>query len=434
MSLTSLPIVQTVSVDMCEHGLRVRLRDGSISGLVRHASTIVTNVPEIAEAIQRRCSGLHKHHVLEGSFQTQQAAKYSDGFVDSILRGLKKFFKKNDCDSHRDVASYHMEHREEVKTPLEKDLLKLGQMVADPVIMVMRDYIQKMEQMGYDLEIWEQANELLFSGEVEPTEYFNEFTAFPLSRERLKPVIPEEFQYDQSRDQDPRSTNLDDLDDETKMPRGQYDKLHKKHHEKIMADARAEYHSLPKEMRQEVMRLHRALAHLPRLDLARILMDAGAKEEIVQWTKRHFRCPVCDSKVKPGAQRLSSAKRVWQFNKVVGLDHIHPKFQNTTYDFLNMLCWGTSRQVVVHAEDGPTAVGTRRRVAVHWVQPFGLMEVLVVDQGPEFTGAEFRTFWMRHGVLVHFTDSRSPWQMEPQKEQGASSKKYWRKWYATNAS
>ena len=89
MSLTSLPNVQTVSVDMCEHGLRVRLRDGSHSGLVRHASTIVTNVPEIAEAIQRRCSGLHKHHVLEGSFQTQQAAKYSDGFVDAILKGLK---------------------------------------------------------------------------------------------------------------------------------------------------------------------------------------------------------------------------------------------------------------------------------------------------------------------------------------------------------
>ena len=72
-----------------------------------------------------------------------------------------------------------MEHREEVKTPLDKDLLKLGQMVADPVIKVMHDYISKMEQMSHDLEIWEQANELLFSGEVEPTEYSNEFTAFP---------------------------------------------------------------------------------------------------------------------------------------------------------------------------------------------------------------------------------------------------------------
>ena len=194
------------------------------------------------------------------------------------------------------------------------------------------------------------------------------------------------------------------------MPRGEYDKLHKRHHDKIMADAKKEYYALPREMRQEVMRLHRALAHLPRMDLARILMDAGAKEEIVMWTKRHFRCPVCDSKVKPGAQRLSSAKRIWEFNKVVGLDHIHPKFQNSTYDFLNMLCWGTSRQVVVHAEDGPTAKGTRRRVAVHWVQPFGLMELMVVDQGPEFTGEEFRAFWMHHGVLVHFTDSRSPWQ------------------------
>ena len=38
------------------------------------------------------------------------------------------------------------------------------------------------------------------------------------------------------------------------------------------------------------------------------------------------------------------------------------------------------------------------------------MEMLVVDQGPEFTGTAFREFWMEHGVLVHFTDSRSPWQ------------------------
>ena len=210
--------------------------------------------------------------------------------------------------------------------------------------------------------------------------------AFPMSTRRLEPVLPPDFQFDTSQDNQYRPTELDDSVNEDTMPRGEYDKVHKKHHDKIMADAKKEYYALPREMRQEVMRLHRALAHLPRMDLARILMDAGAKEEIVTWTKRHFRCAVCDSKVKPGAQRLSSAKRVWEFNKVVGLDHIHPKFRNTTYDLLNMLCWGTSRQAVIHAEDGPTAKGTRRRVAVHWVQPFGLMEMLVVDQGPELTG------------------------------------------------
>ena len=52
-------------------------------------------------------------------------------------------------------------------------------MVADPVNKVMHDYVSKMEQMSQDLEIWEQANELVFSGDVEPVEYFNEFTAFP---------------------------------------------------------------------------------------------------------------------------------------------------------------------------------------------------------------------------------------------------------------
>ena len=54
----------------------------------------------------------------------------------------------------------------------------------------------------------------------------------------------------------------------------------------------------------------------------------------------------------------------------------------------------------------------------HWVQPFGLMELLVVDQGPEFTGTDSRTFWIQHGVLVHFTDSRSPWYNGPTERAG----------------
>ena len=77
--------------------------------------------------------------------------------------------------------------------------------------------------------------------------------------------------------------------------------------------------------------------------------------------------------------------------------------------------------MVCHVDDGtqaPTALGTRRRFAKFWVQPYGLPELIVVDQGPEFTGHEFREFWKQHGVLVHFTDSKSPWQNGPTERAG----------------
>ena len=57
------------------------------------------------------------------------------------------------------------------------------------------------------------------------------------------------------------------------------------------------YYSLAPELRREVMRCHRHLGHMPPDQLARVLADAGAKLEVVQWTKRHFECPVCRAEV-----------------------------------------------------------------------------------------------------------------------------------------
>ena len=57
-----------------------------------------------------------------------------------------------------------------------------------------------------------------------------------------------------------------------------------------------------------------------------------------------------------------------------------------------------------------------------WVKPFGLMELLVVDQGPEFTGEEFGGYFREQGVLVHFTDGQSPWQNGPTERAGGAFK------------
>ena len=48
--------------------------------------------------------------------------------------------------------------------------------------------------------------------------------------------------------------------------------------------------SLAPEVRREVMRCHRHLGHMPPDQLARVLADAGAKLEVIQWAKRYFEC------------------------------------------------------------------------------------------------------------------------------------------------
>ena len=77
--------------------------------------------------------------------------------------------------------------------------------------------------------------------------------------------------------------------------------------------------------------------------------------------------------------------------------------------------------MVSHTES-KKARDTRNNLMNTWVKPFGLLELLVVDQGPEFTGEEFADFFREHGMLVHFTDGQSPWQNGPTERAGGAFK------------
>ena len=160
---------------------------------------------------------------------------------------------------------------------------------------------------------------------------------------------------------------------------------------------------------------------MPPDQLARVFADAGAKEEVVAWTRKFFECPVCKATIKPGLPRPAAARRQLEFNKTVGTDHFTHKWATKEFDFLNILCWGTNKMIIKHAED-KLALHTRRRFMEAWIKPFGFMEVLVVDQGPEFLGEEFWDFFMQHGVLVHFSDGQSPWQNGPTERAGGTFK------------
>ena len=57
-----------------------------------------------------------------------------------------------------------------------------------------------------------------------------------------------------------------------------------------------------------------------------------------------------------------------------------------------------------------------------WVRHYGWPELVVTDQGPEFTGKEFIQYLGEAGCLQHFTDSQSPWQQGRTERAGGAVK------------
>ena len=161
----------------------------------------------------------------------------------------------------------------------------------------------------------------------ETEELKDHITAF-LAQSRLMPTIPEGFELDDSQINN-RAGQEDEEDIDENLPEAQFAGVRRSRHRVFDQRAKEGYYSLPAEMRSEVLRLHRALAHIRAVDLARILRDAGARLEVVEWTKKFFKCPVGEARHKPGLPRISSARHNWEFNKVVGLDHFNHTFKHT---------------------------------------------------------------------------------------------------------
>ena len=58
-----------------------------------------------------------------------------------------------------------------------------------------------------------------------------------------------------------------------------------------------------------------------------------------------------------------------------------------------------------------------------WVQYFGPPVTIIADLGPEFTGKDFQQKCDRHGIFVHFCDSKAPWQNARTERHGDLMKK-----------
>ena len=77
--------------------------------------------------------------------------------------------------------------------------------------------------------------------------------------------------------------------------------------------------------------------------------------------------------------------------------------------FCNIVCWGTLYQWCILVVD-KTAETVAKCVAERWIQYFGPPLVIIVDQGKEFVGTQFKEFTSANSILLHIIDVMAPWE------------------------
>ena len=137
-----------------------------------------------------------------------------------------------------------------------------------------------------------------------------------------------------------------------------------------------------------IQRLHVNLGHPRKEDFYRALKMSRARAEILTYVKREFKCDHCTQHQEPKSARPATIPKGYAPNRVVGVDvvyfpGINPREQKP---ILNIIDWGTCYQTL---EPVPDLLSDSIWSAFirSWLRTFGMPEMIVMDQGREFTGA-----------------------------------------------
>eukprot|EP00435_Cladocopium_sp_Y103_P036219 s2710_g9.t1 len=142
----------------------------------------------------------------------------------------------------------------------------------------------------------------------------------------------------------------------------------------------------PFSVEQLVRRAHCGLGHIANDRLARILQQAGARKEAVDYAKS-LHCDICLRHRHTAPPRAAAPPKELRPNQIIGVDTVYlPGIQpgGKLKMALNFLDWATRFQLVVPlADHTPRAA---RRALLQWIRIFGVPERIYDDLGKEFRG------------------------------------------------
>ena len=168
-------------------------------------------------------------------------------------------------------------------------------------------------------------------------------------------------------------------------------------------------YSLHPHLRRELFKVHRNLGHPAKDVFLRALKHSGAREDVLQWTKEHFRCPLCEASRRPSSARPAHLAKTLQFNAIIAIDLFYLNLFGAERVFLVCVDHGTGLVQAALCADARSAT-VKDVFATTWIKPFGHPELVISDLGPEFFGEPFQEYLASAGTALHFTDAMSPWQ------------------------
>ena len=142
----------------------------------------------------------------------------------------------------------------------------------------------------------------------------------------------------------------------------------------------------PLSVEQLVRRAHCGLGHVANDRLARILHQAGARKEAVEYAKK-LQCDVCQRHKHTAPARAAAPPRDLAPNQIVGVDTIYLpglQFNGKRKMALNIVDWATRFQLVIPLQDHTPR--SARRAFLQWTRIFGTPERIYDDLGKEFRG------------------------------------------------
>ena len=296
---------------------------------------LLTNVWPLVKLLAKRCPGHAVHQPLIGG-RAGPTAVYTDAFVKAILKGLRHHLQ------HLGVyAQVNPPH--ELPSQAIAALSTWHQQKADNeanrLASVLATFVQNKAEFQDELEVYLlhcfPSHRILGGADSSsPT--------VAASRPRARPALDDDVETDPVMQSASRQL----------VPIGEGDHIQKAA-DKIDTWQRAEtgQWSLAPDLRREPYRRHRNLGHPDRQAFVRALRHANAKEEVINWAKRYFNCPLCEARQKPTLPRPGHLVRQMEFNQVVGIDTFFYPFQEETLNFLNILCWGSGLQILGRLSD-----------------------------------------------------------------------------------
>ena len=161
------------------------------------------------------------------------------------------------------------------------------------------------------------------------------------------------------------------------------------------------------DVRRTLLRLHRNLGHPTNNELAKMLEQKGASEELVEAARIH-ECPVCHLHKRPNSVPVSSLPKNHSFNERVQVDTlwITPPEARRAVPVLMM---SDSMTRLLSARLLPTEDSEEfiRAIEKGWIRSFGPMKFLQVDEHRAWSSDRLRNWCSENGIEISISPGQS---------------------------